>query len=223
MRVVVVRHHDSDNSGLIGAAFEARGAELDLRLFPDDGPLPDPAGADHIVVLGAYPSVYDDLPWIAAELAWLRQADASGVPILGICFGAQGLCAALGGQVELSPRKELGWTTIESLDPDLVPAGPWLEFHGDRCVLPPDARLLAVNDVCAQAFAIGRHLGIQFHPEVDGEQLKRWLDGGATAHVVQMGLDPDEFLAQTIHEEPAARIRAAHLVTSALTLAHQPG
>jgi GMP synthase-like glutamine amidotransferase len=221
MRVVVVRHHDTDYAGLIGAAFEARGAELDLRLFPDDGPLPGLAGVDHIVVLGAFPSVNDDLPWIAEELAWLRRADADGVPILGICFGGQALCAALGGQVEQSPRKELGWTMLESLDPGLVPAGPWLEFHSDRCLLPPDTRLLAVNDLCAQAFAIGRHLGVQFHPEVDGAQLKRWLDGGAAAHVVQAGVDPDELLARTIREEAGARARADHLVASARTLARR--
>jgi GMP synthase-like glutamine amidotransferase len=221
MRVVVVRHHDMDSAGFIGDAFEARGAELDVHLFPGGGPLPALSGVDHVVLLGAAPSVNDDLPWIAEELAWLRQADADRVPVLGICFGSQALCAALGGQVEQSPRKEIGWTTLETLHPDLVPAGPWLEFHSDRCLLPPQARLLAVNDLCAQAFAIGRHLGVQFHPEVDGMQLKRWLDAGGAGPVAQQGLDPDEFVAQTIREEAAARVRAGRLVESALVLARQ--
>ena len=40
MRVVVIRHHEEDLAGLIGAAFEARGAELSMHMFPADGPLP---------------------------------------------------------------------------------------------------------------------------------------------------------------------------------------
>ena len=108
---------------------------------------------------------------------------------------------------------------IESLDPGLIPAGPWLEFHGDRCLLPPQARLLARNDTGAQAFSVGRHLAVQFHPEVDGAQLKLWLDGGGRGEVEQAGQDPDELLARTIAEEPASRDRAERLVESALRLA----
>src|SRR5258708_24640675 len=93
MRVIVVRHHAEDAAGFIAEAFEARGAELSVRLFPDDGPLPPFDGADHIVMLGAIPSVYDrSVSWIEPELAWLRTADEAGVPVLGICYGAQELC-----------------------------------------------------------------------------------------------------------------------------------
>ena len=219
MRVLVVRHHDVDSAGFIAEAFRAHGAELDVRLFPDEGPLPGPDGFDHVVVLGAIPSVNDGHQWFAAELSWLRTADAAGVPILGICFGGQALCVLAGGTVERAPRQEIGWTQVESVAPGLVPPGPWLEFHYDRCLVPDTARVLAANDLCVQAFAVGRHLAVQFHPEVDGPQLKRWLDNGGDVEVTRIGLDPDEFLAQTIREEPAARARAATLVTTALSLA----
>ena len=214
MRVVVIRHHDVDSAGFIAAAFEARGAMIQVHLFPDDGPLPALAGVDHVVVLGAISSVNDPDPWIAAELAWLRGADQAGVPVFGICFGAQALCAALGGRVEAMDRKEIGWTLVDSLDEGLIPAGPWLEFHGDRCLPPPGTTVLARNEVAVQAFRIGRHLAVQFHPEVDGPQLKRWLD----AHTDQdlLGINPDQFLADTIREEPAARARAGRLVAVAL-------
>src|SRR4029077_10477824 len=57
----------------------------------------------------------------------------------------------------------------------------------------------------------GRHFAVQFHPEVDGPQLKRWLDSMGAAAVQSAGLDPDQFLADTIREEPAARARADRL------------
>jgi len=222
MHVTVVRHHAEDSAGFIAAAFEARGAKLTTHLFPDEGPLPPLAGADHLIVLGAIPSVYDDGPargWIAEELAWLREADEAGLPVFGICFGAQALCAALGGRVEAAARKEVGWTMIESFDPDLIPMGPWLQFHGDRCLPPPRAKILAVNEIGVQAFSVGRHLAVQFHPEVDGAQLKQWLDAGARAEAERAGQNPEQFLAETVAQEPAARTRADRLVAAAILLA----
>jgi GMP synthase-like glutamine amidotransferase len=212
MRVLVIRHHGVDSAGFIGDAFEARGAVLAVHLLPDDGPLPALDGVDHIVLLGAESSVNDPDPWIAAELAWLRAADQAGAPVLGICF------AALGGGVEAMDRKEIGWTLVESADHELIPPGPWLEFHGDRCLPPATASVLARNDAGVQAFRLGRHLAFQFHPEVDGPQLKRWLDAGGDKDAERLGLDPDQFLADTIREEPAARERADRLVAAALRL-----
>jgi GMP synthase-like glutamine amidotransferase len=222
MRVLVIRHHEEDSAGLVAAAFEAHGAEFSVHMFPQDGPLPAVDGTDHVIVLGAISSVYDDGPardWIAAELAWLRRVDEAGVPVLGICFGAQALAAALGGGVEAAARKEVGWTVIDSVDPGLIPPGPWLEFHGDRCVLPPQARLLASNDVGPQAFRLGQHLAVQFHPEVDGAQLKLWLDAGGREEAIRAGHDPDKLLAETIAQEPASRDRADRLVTTAIRIA----
>lgn len=222
MRVVVVRHHGIDEAGFIAQAFGARGAELTVHQFPKDGPLPPLDGVDHVVVLGAAWSVYDEArigDWIGAELGWLRAADEAGVPVLGICFGAQALAAALGGSVEAAPRSEIGWTTIETLDPSLIEPGPWLEFHGDRCLPPPGARLLAETDVCVQAYTFGPHLAVQFHPEVDGDQVARWLADGGRAEAERAGQDPDELVARTRAEEPWAAKRADRLVATALQIA----
>jgi GMP synthase-like glutamine amidotransferase len=221
MRVIVIKHHEIDDAGFIGAAFAARGATVQEHLVPGGGPLPSLAAIDHVVVLGAVWSVYDRARighWIGSELDWLRAADAAGVPVLGICFGAQALAAALGGQVELAPRAEIGWTTIETLDPDVIEPGPWLEFHSDQCIIPASARLLARNEVCVQAFAIGRNLAVQFHPEVDGAQVQRWLADGGAEEAARAGQDPDVLLASTIEQEPEAAARADRLVAAALQL-----
>jgi GMP synthase-like glutamine amidotransferase len=225
MRVVVIRHHEEDSAGFIGQAFEARGAELSSCLIPKDD-LPALDGVDHVVVLGAVWAVYDDSPdraWIADELAWLRRADEAGVPVLGICFGGQALAAALGGGVQPAARKEIGWSVIDSVDEDVIPPGPWLEFHQDQFFPPPGARVLARSEVGVQAFSLGRHLGVQFHPEPDGALLAKWLDAGGRAEAEREGTDPDRFLAETYAQEDAARRRADALVGAALRIAGQAG
>jgi GMP synthase-like glutamine amidotransferase len=222
MQVVVVRHHEEDSAGFIGAAFEARGAQLSTILFPKEGPLPDLDGLAHIVLLGSTCSVYDEgeaRAWIDEELAWLRRADAAGVPVLGICFGAQVLAAAFGGTVEDAGRQEIGWVMVDTTDPELIPPGPWLEFHHDRCLPPAHATVLASNALGVQAYRLGRHLAVQFHPEVDGDQFRLWLNAGGRTEIEAAGLDPDRLLAQTVAEEPEAAARAGRLVASALRIA----
>lgn len=222
MRVIVVRHHAEDSPGFIADAFRAEGAEVSVHLFPAEGPLPPVADADHVVVLGAVHSVYDPAhaSWVEPELEWLRGAEEAGVPVLGICFGAQALCTAFGGQVVAAERKEIGWRMVCSEREELIPAGPWLQFHGDRCEPPAHATILARNEIGVQAFTIGRHLAVQFHPEVDGAQLGGWLQAaGSVDEVTAAGVDPGALLAATVAEEPAARARARHLVATALSLA----
>jgi len=222
MRVIVIRHHAEDSPGFVEDAFAALGAKVSTHLFPAEGPLPEVGGVDHVVILGAIPSVNESGPpsiWIAEELAWILQVDEAGIPLLGICFGAQAMCTAFGGKVEAAPYKEVGWKLVETSDPALIPTGPWLEFHGDRCLPPMHATILASNEIGVQAFAVGRHLAVQFHPEVDGVQLRGWLDAGGRAEAANAGQDPDELLAQAFAEERSAKARAAALVSTALRLA----
>jgi len=62
MKVAVIRHHEEDSAGFLAEAFEARGATLSVHLFPKPDPLPPLDGLDHVIVLGAINSVYDDGP-----------------------------------------------------------------------------------------------------------------------------------------------------------------
>ncbi len=226
MRVLVLRHHAEDSPGLIGEAFEARGMSVLAHLFPGGGPLPSLDGYDHVVVLGSKWSVYDSRTvgsWIGEELAWLRVADENGVPVLGICFGAQALTAAFGGAVEPAPEPEIGWMMIERVGSAespggdfVVSEGPWFQFHRDRCVLPLSAVQHARNPAGPQVFTIGRNVGVQFHPEMEARQLARWMENGAREAIEAVGKDPAALLAETVGEEELARQRAHELVDAYL-------
>ena len=195
-RALVVQHPFNEHLGLLGEWAEHHGVELSTAEWAEDG-LPAPTDFDTVVVLGSRESVYDAaVPWIAPELAWLDEALRADVPVLGICFGAQLLSAALGGEVSLSPERELGWYRVDSDDPDLVPPGPWWEYHSDRFTVPPGGVEIARTPVAPQAFVHGDHLGVQFHPEITVEMHRAWVEKKRD-EVVALGFDPEQLLADS--------------------------
>ncbi len=213
-RALVIRHHAEDGAGLIGEALIGRGYELTVVLLDESNETPRVDGQDVVVILGSTHAVYDpdvEAAWFGRELGVIEEADRRGLAILGICFGAQALCRYFGGSVQRGARPEIGWYLVEPTPGSPIERGPWFEYHFDTCTLPPRAELWASTPECAQAFAIGRHVGVQFHPEVDAAQLRDWFDAG-TDDVRDLGLAPGDLIAQTSKEEPLARARAVRLV-----------
>ncbi|MBI1261495.1 MAG: glutamine-hydrolyzing GMP synthase [Rhizobiales bacterium] len=106
---------------------------------------------------------------------WVFKA---GLPVLGICYGEQTMCAQLGGSVEGSDEREFGRATIEVVEDTLLFDGlinkgekePVWMSHGDRVnAIPPGFKVVAVsrNAPFAAIADEARHFyGVQFHPEV---------------------------------------------------------
>jgi GMP synthase-like glutamine amidotransferase len=213
-RVLVLRHHVEDSPGLIGEAFETRGYEIDVVKMDEYTGAPSLEGYNVLVILGSTFAVYElerESSWFRQELALIAEAEARRLPILGICFGAQALCLHFGGTVRRALEHEVGWFDIDVVAEVDLPTGPWLEFHFDECVLPDVAEVWATTSRAVQAFAVGPHVGVQFHPEVDDAQLKEWLSADEV-DVRDFGLDVDSLVEQTARETPAARVRAQELV-----------
>jgi GMP synthase (glutamine-hydrolysing) len=101
-----------------------------------------------------------------------------GVPVLGICYGQQTMCAQLGGRVASSEHREFGRAFIEVTDDCALFAGLWPKgsreqvwmSHGDRVdALPPGFRVVAVSEGAPFAVVADdkrRFYGTMFHPEV---------------------------------------------------------
>jgi GMP synthase (glutamine-hydrolysing) len=99
----------------------------------------------------------------------------AGVPILGICYGAQLVARDLGGEVRKTGSGEYGGTDLSVLGSSLLFAGQpvaqrvWMS-HGDSITAaPPGFAVTASTDAVPVAGLEDRERGIyavQFHPEV---------------------------------------------------------
>jgi GMP synthase-like glutamine amidotransferase len=173
----LVLQHDADvPPALFGDWLDARRIAWELVDVPRDG-VPTTDAAAWIAVLGSHSSAAASEPdWVPGEAKLIRSAIAENVPVLGICFGGQALALALGGEVQPTPVLEGSWDKeIEVLD-EQIPPGPWLNLHFESFTLPPGAELLARSAAGPLAFRHGRHLGVQFHPEVTPEIVAAWSE-----------------------------------------------
>ncbi len=155
------------------------------------GHAPPPPDVCDAVIVGGSPLAayaYEEHDFLRAEAAVLRRAADAGVPLLGICFGAQFLAHLLGGRACRAPRAELGAATVRLTeegrrDPVFAgcpPSFDVIHWHGDTFELPPGAVLLARGDaVRNQAFRLEHVVGVQFHPETTETEVAAWAAAGA--------------------------------------------
>src|SRR5215208_4192323 len=182
--VAVVHNLERPFLGHAGPVLRAAGVELDER-FPRVGDaLPAPGDADGILVLGGEQNALE--PSLAPQVALLRDATSQGVPVLGVCLGAQMLAHAHGGEVRRLPRRHLAWRELQRLpaaegDPvlgALPPGAAAVHWNEDGFSLPPGAlELLRSPAGSGEGFRVGgRSWGVQFHPELDEDTLERWYE-----------------------------------------------
>lgn len=206
-RVLFVQHQDDCPPGHVGDRLAERGAAVDV-VRAQAGSLPDPTAYDLVVSLGSDDSAYDEsLPYLRPEWDLLAAAVDAGVPVFGICFGAQLLSRVLGGRVYVSPSgPEIGWMRVRSEDPSLVEPGPWMVWHLDVLEPPPGAVVLARTPVACQAYAYGPHVGVQFHPEATMDSITSWARGYERS-LREASVDAGELLAEVHAGRDEARRR----------------
>ena len=95
-----------------------------------------------------------------------------GVPVLGICYGMNLVCQAMGGEIVPAAHREYGRAMLTVPEPLFrghpAEAAVWMS-HGDQVRAAGDLAVLASTDTCPVAAVRHRTrpvYGIQFHPEV---------------------------------------------------------
>ena len=186
--VVCVRNDRDDTLGITVPALAEHGVPV-IRLDGFDPEVRWP-GLDEIaglIVFGGEMNAdeIERYPYLLSQRQLMRRAVDAGLPVLGICLGAQMLARALDARVYRAPVRELGFKPLRMTEAGL--ADPLLaafhtgdrvfQWHEDTFDLPDGAQLLvAGDDVEVQAFRMGRNAwGVQFHFEVDAAGVDAWL------------------------------------------------
>jgi GMP synthase (glutamine-hydrolysing) len=189
--VLLVRNDPFETFGVAPAVFEAVGVPTAVWEAVDGAPGPALDEVSGLIVLGSSYNVEhaDEQPFIREVGERMREAVDRGTPLLGVCFGAQALAWALGAEVRKAPIREMGFEPIrptrDAADDLLLShyddGDHAFQWHMDTYDLPDGATLLATGDgVRHQAFRVGdRAWGVQFHFEIDADELELWLEGFA--------------------------------------------
>jgi GMP synthase (glutamine-hydrolysing) len=200
--VLLIGHDPNETFGLAPAGLRARGLEvLEHRATSGDS-LPPIEAVSGVVVFGGSMNVdmVDAHPYLLDERRLVRRAVDAGVPFLGICLGAQMLARAMDRRVYPAGVRELAFNVLHltpaAADDRLVSAfreGDMVfHWHEDTFELPDGATVLGTgDDVHLQAFRIGDHAwGLQFHFEIDRDELELWLDVAGEDVVRAWGKSP---------------------------------
>jgi GMP synthase-like glutamine amidotransferase len=182
---------------------------LDPAVVPaDDESLPDPGATPLAILVGA--GRLNEARTggrLERELEWIRRADEAGTAVLGLGHGARALALAFGGAAAPAERPLRGWAMVDTIVPHVIATGPWLAWQHDVITLPADAVQLAHNRLGSQAFRLGRHLGVQFHPEATPEDVASWAGADNAAAEV-------ESLLSVVTRDPAAAADCTHRLLS---------
>lgn len=185
--VGIFRTARTEGPGYFATYLERRGIPWKLVALDAGESVPREARAfSGIGIMGGAMSANDELPWIAPLLELLRSAVRQDVPVIGHCLGAQLMSRAFGGAVRVNPVREIGWGQVRVAENGV--AREWLgavqafetfQWHGETFSIPPGATRVLEGEHCAnQAFALGKHLGMQCHVEMTPELIRAWVGSG---------------------------------------------
>jgi GMP synthase (glutamine-hydrolysing) len=226
-RVVVVQHTATSGPGRLPAWL----AEDGIDAVVVDGPnlrkqLAGGGPLHGLLLLGGGLMPDDDAraPFLSWERGLVGTALATGVPVLGICLGAQLIAHVAGGEVTArSGETERGSCRVDLLDAandDSLFAGltsydglRMIQNHHDSITaLPPGAVHLATSALCrVQAFRVGGAAwGVQFHPEVRASRLEEWDESKLAAE----GFDRAALLAKATADGPVNTEQSRALIAA---------
>ena len=193
--VLVALVSDAEPLGMLEPPLREAGLAIQTWYPAAQAPPDGLAGYAGVIAMGGEPDPDEDerLPWLGTERVLLADAVRQGLPVLGVCLGAELLAQPISGAAS---------------DP-LLGALPErfcsFEWHGFGFTAPPGGVLLASSDGRPQAFRHGRRAwGVQFHPEVDARIIGGWASGAPGA-LRAVGRDPERLVAESERQTPAHR------------------
>ena len=182
--VLILQHQTPERPAYLATWLTQHNIEYETRCAGSGQEFPasiEPYSA--LAVMGGGMSANDPLLSNRQAEILILQAMRLDRPVIGHCLGGQLMSRALGGVISTSPQPEIGWQPIEYVNtPEVAewfgsaPTPCVIQWHYETFSIPEGATRLAGSTACAnQAWAMGPHLAMQFHIEINEAKIDSWV------------------------------------------------
>ncbi|MBB5255143.1 type 1 glutamine amidotransferase [Sulfurisphaera ohwakuensis] len=178
-KLLVIQNHEVEKLGTFEQLL--KGHYTIKTMFADE--LKGNEDFDALMILGGPQAVYekDKYKYIELEIELVRKALRENKRILGISLGAQIMSYAAGGSVTKgSFGPEFGIIEINLVNglENVINSKSMNVFlwHRDTFTIPPEGTLLGYSNKYFQIYKVKRGLGMQFHIEIDEEEINEWFN-----------------------------------------------
>lgn len=182
--VLILQHQLPENAAYLITWLERHGIQYEVfnagagEQFPESI---EPYSA--LAVMGGGMSANDQLLSNRQAEILILQSVILDRPVVGHCLGGQLMSRALGAVISASPQPEIGWQPIAYESTDLVrewfgdtPTDTVIQWHYESFGIPQGATRVAGSPACPnQAWAMGPHLAMQFHIEINEAKIDSWV------------------------------------------------
>lgn len=182
--VLILQHQLPENAAYLTTWLERQG--IDYNIFNAGAGEEFPASIEPysaLAVMGGGMSANDPLISNRQAEILILQAMRLNRPVIGHCLGGQLMSRALGATISASSSPEIGWQPIEYNN--LSVAREWFgdaptttvaQWHYETFDIPSGAVRVATSKACLnQAWALGHHLAMQFHIEINEAKMQSWV------------------------------------------------
>jgi len=189
-RLLVFQHLRVEHPGIFRGFFKEDGFELHTVELDEGEQIPDLSDFDALWVMGGPMDVWqeDKFPWMIEEKVAIRKAvNELNMPYVGICLGHQLLADALGGEVGMGIKPEIGVMPIQKTEvgkqnpflhnlPDTIKSLQW--HSAEVKTVPEGFQILQESDLCTiQSIGSGRQIfTTQYHQEIINTTVSEWSE-----------------------------------------------
>lgn len=191
-KILFVTNKDHEGPGIFVRFLEEKNIPFDIANLDKDETFPDPTPYGAVVVLGGPDSANDSSDKILQELAQLRKVRSLNIPYLGVCLGLQTYAKAMGAEITMAPKREIGFYDGEGEHfsiqlNDKAAADPFcknipstyqvFQLHGEMIVPTSAMTVLGSSKDCPnQVIKLGaKAYGTQFDFQFDEAMFKVWI------------------------------------------------
>ncbi len=226
--VLIVQYNTIETAGYFIKILQKYGVDYNIIDLEKGDKLPKNFTHSHLICMGGYDSVYDDIFRINTEMEFIRESIDKNIPYFGVCLGAQFLAKIANAEVCRCEKGEHGFKEYKNFiikDDPIFYGFDKSEFHNfhihNDCIKTNEhlVQLCKGNDYDVQMIKFKDNCyGIQGHIEIEEDKLQIWLKADKDLKKLDYELELKRYHQLKNELESTAEIFISNFLKYPLTL-----